>query len=250
MKSIIFIDLDETIMQGPLSPGVFPHIFNEFRKHRPELEDKTLSGELIAILESRYADKRVDAFDWDELVYMLALKHKVPVKVSIEELIKEYAKPPYIKVYDHVITTLQKLREDKERVIAITTNGFWKYQEPTVKALGLRDYFDYILAPDLMSCIKGERRFYQHVVNGSKLVICIGDRYDADVEWPKDLGFYSIWTPVELPLEIDPKISPLERASSLKIPPPFQQKPDAIVTGFDEVYDTVQAIENQVFLSK
>lgn len=250
MRSIIFIDLDETIMQGPLSPGVFPHVFGEFRKHRPDLDDKTLTKELIDILELRYADKRVDAFDWDELVYMLALKYNIPVRVSIEQLIKEYAKPPYIRVYDHVIPTLQELRKDKERILAITTNGFWKYQEPTVKALGLRDYFDYIMTPDIMSCIKGEKRFYQHALDGTKVGITIGDRYDSDVEWPTDLGFHAIWTPVEIPPEINPAQSPFERAKSLKIPPPFRQRPEAVVVGFHEILETVEEIEKRIIEGK
>lgn len=246
MKSVIYIDLDDTIMQGPLSGKVFPDIFEQFRKYHPELDNATLTRDMLDILEDRYKDKRVDAFDWDELIYMVALKYNIPVRVSVEEMIKQNAKPPYIRVYDHVIPTLEKLKQDKERILAITTNGFWRYQQPTVKALGLRDYFDYILAPDLMSCLKGEKRFYQHTQNGSKLGITIGDRYDSDVEWPKELGFCTIWSPVELPEEIKPTMTPFERAEKVRIPAPFKQRPDAIVTGFQEVYNTVREIETRV----
>ena len=249
MKTLLLFDLDDTIMRNPMVDAVFPCVFGDFRKQRPELTDRILWDEINAILYPRYHAKRVDAFDWDELCGLVAAKYGIEYRFDIAELIAENAHPPFLKIFPHVRENLTRIKEDKNRIMAISTNGHWRYQCPSVTALGILELFDHILTPDRTGFLKGQLGFYKPALDGSKLQITIGDQYDADVDEPRKLGFRAIWIPRELPAEVADITDPFLRAEKINIPAPFTERPDAVITGFDELPAVIAKIEENARLS-
>ncbi len=246
-RTLLFFDLDDTILQNPMVDAVFPAIFDHFRSYHPELTDEILWKELNGILYPRYHARKIEAFDWDEMVQQVARKYGIPFDTPIEKMIEENAHSPYLKIFDHVHEVLSALKADGKYSLAIGTNGHWRYQKPSVKALGLLDYFDYILTPDLTGYLKGAPGFYQSALNGSKLQITIGDQYDADVEEPLQLGFHAIWRPAQLPVGTDRDQSPFERALAMEIPNPYSLRADAVITGFSELIPVIEEIDRRFF---
>jgi FMN phosphatase YigB (HAD superfamily) len=248
-RTLLFFDLDDTILKNPMVDAVFPAIFKQFRSYHPELTDEILWKEINSILLPRYHARKIEAFDWDDLIQRVAKKYGIPFDTPIEKMIEENAHVPYIKIFDHVHETLEALKKDNRFVLAIGTNGHWRYQKPSVKALGLLEYFDYVCTPDRTGYLKGSQGFYASALNGSQLQITIGDQYDADVEEPLLLGFHSIWRPAELPAKTSLEQTPFQRAQLMDIPAPYTRRPDAVITGFSELLPVIDEIDRQFFLN-
>jgi len=243
--TLLFFDLDDTCMRNPMVDWVFPKIFNHFREFHPELTDEKLWDEINSILRPRYREKKVESFDWDDLVTRVAKKYNVPFEWDVASLIAEGAHPPYLRILDHVRDGLATLRQSNRYRMVIGTNGHWPYQRPSVEALGLLQYFDGVITPDKVGCLKGCPEFYQGALEDSKLQITIGDQYDADVEDPMKLGFRAVWIPITMPKECSLEMTPFERAEVLTIPEGFTQRPDAIIRDFRELPAAIEGIEQK-----
>ncbi|MGQ9781250.1 MAG: HAD family hydrolase [Nitrososphaeria archaeon] len=67
-----------------------------------------------------------------------------------------------------------------------------QYQYPILEKLGLRKYFDYIIAPDKSGYYKNEIEFFKPYIPREGSSVMVGDEYGYDVYYPKKFGLRAI----------------------------------------------------------
>ncbi len=152
-RTLLFFDLDDTILQNPMVDAVFPAIFDHFRSyHRVDRWNSLERAEWDFI--SSISCPKIEAFDWDEMVQQVARKYGIPL---IRPLRKWLKKMPILLISRYLtiawsFITLKLMGNTP----AIGTNGHWRYQKPVWKPWDCW-LFDYILTPDLTGYLKGLR---------------------------------------------------------------------------------------------
>jgi FMN phosphatase YigB (HAD superfamily) len=243
-KTILFIDLDKTVLSNSFELIVFPFVTTRISN------DTGLPAESIKemlLLENR---RRIDdmtdpllAYDWDDIAGVVAERLGVRFDLSIERLVQEYAHPPYISMLEGVEDSLSRLRMPHRLVVA-ATNGLSKYQLPVLSGLRIDDLFDAFLAPDLANALKGCREYYGSLLGGAELAISVGDNYIQDIVAPKGLGMRTVWISRQAPPEIA-ELAPFERAQHCDSLTHEQVHPDAVVVSFAELPMVINEIENR-----
>src|SRR5690625_5205037 len=146
-------------MLNPFGSGVFPHV----RRVICEASGVEEAAVRRAILDEAIARQRsgemVAAYDWDDIVTKVAAGFGVEWTVPIAELVKKYAVDPHIRLHDGAVEVLSALQSEGHTLLALT-NGYYKYQHPVLKALGIAHFFKRIVTPDKVGAAKPQPEFF------------------------------------------------------------------------------------------
>lgn len=243
-KPVLFIDLDNTIIEGPFENAIFPEVFDELSR-KSGLEISEIRKIIVAENFSRQDNPNISAnlaMDWDDIVQTVAKKLNVKMPESIVlNLLKGHLHAPYIKLLDNAFETLSNLNSGERNLVA-ATKGLSKYQMPVIEALGIMSVFSEILTPDKHNVLKKDIRFYSGWINHSTIQIIVGDNLMDDVVYPKSFGFKSIWRLMDDSVFRKEK-NPFERPSQYNFPENISVKPDAIIYNLKELLNVVKTLE-------
>jgi len=198
MKRWITFDLDGTLMQNPFGKWIFPEV--EALVCAGLSEPYEVRKALVREHEARMdRNETVAAYDWDEMLRQLLEQLNLKLEIDIEQLVLKHSIQPKIYLLeDSILATLEKLKS-KGYSLAVATNGFYKYQYPVMKELGLAEWFDEIITPEKVGCGKPNTGMVRELLQSGELVAHVGDRLDHDVYLANRLGVPSMFIYRDLP---------------------------------------------------
>jgi putative hydrolase of the HAD superfamily len=242
LQTVIFIDLDGTIMVNPFEAAVWPVVLGEIAaKSGAPLE--TVRHLIVEENERRQNDESVSpmlAMDWDDIAETTARRLGVTLESSAEALVRQYA-ASHSAVLDNGQDVLRELIATHRALVA-ATKGLAKYQLPVLDALGLTPLFTAVLTPDTHNALKNHRRFFGDW--SARLHIMVGDRYDDDVLYPSQHGFKTVWKNPDLPDHLYSQ-NPFARAASYPYPTSEPVHASAIIRHLQELSPVVARLEQQ-----
>jgi FMN phosphatase YigB (HAD superfamily) len=262
--TVLFFDLDGTLMLNPFDREVFPVAIGKLAA-ATGLAPERLLGEIVAENQHRQAhpDPAAPALvmDWDDILQVIARRHGLPEGAIppdlCQELLRQHAAPPFTATLDNAVEVLRTLHAPgKHRWCVVASMGLGKYQMPVLRSLGLYDQFDDFLMPDLIGCLKFDRRFYEKYLDSSganRLFISVGDNYLHDIAFPRSLGFHPV---LRLPVPALNRYEPFERPAHLAPythliqyypgdPATATALPDAVITDLAELPAVITQLEQQ-----
>lgn len=195
-QTVLFIDLDYTVMLGPFKSVVFQAATADLAQ-KSGLSVDALLERIRTESRSRRDNSRysaTDVMDWTDIARTVANDLGVSLDVDVEALVTEHARPPWSHILDDADNVLAQLKTE-QRLLVAATKGLRKYQQPVLDGLGLTALFDHILTPDTFNIIKGERGFYGDFPDMAELCVCVGDKYEDDVVPAKRFGWKAVWRP-------------------------------------------------------
>lgn len=209
-KKWITFDLDGTLMQNPFVGWIFPEIEATICKHcSTEIEVKK---RLVDEHNKRMSENKiVEAYDWDDIVKELICEEKLSLEIDIEELVQKHSTTDKVYLLEQGILDVLRSLKHKGYMLAAVTNGYYKYQMPVIKILGLDEYFDEVITPDNVGFGKPDGGMFTHLKQDGQIIAHIGDRIDHDVCVGNVLGVKSILIHRKLPNELQ-MLNPNERA--------------------------------------
>lgn len=251
MDTILFFDLDATLMINPFLSGVFPRIFTNLQAQTGQSPDELLK----AVIEENYRRLEISngddplVMDWDDIVRVVAAQHGGACEDDLVALVEEFCQPPYIQMLDDAANVLHALTLPHRKLV-VASMGLSKYQLPVLKALGLYPLFHDLLMPDLTGYLKTDARFYSTYtgIKPRPTFISVGDRYRDDVVVPKSCGFNAVLKLAITGLEAVPA---LERPRYLAqyrdqvddLPENPAVLPDAVISTLAELPAVIDALE-------
>jgi FMN phosphatase YigB (HAD superfamily) len=243
-QSVIFVDLDNTIIEG-FDSEVFPRILGELSEKSGQGLDEVRH---LVLKENRDRQRNPDipathAMDWDDIIDTVAERLGVQLERSAWEVFKAYAGPPYSEVLDNAYTVLQELR-CPHRAIVAATKGLSKYQITVLNALNLTPLFDGILTPDSNGALKKDAAFYGRWPELADLKIFVGDHYEDDVLAPSQSGFKTVWKPPRIQNN-GAELSPFDRPKEYSYPNGHSVYPDAIILSLQELPEVITKLERE-----
>ncbi|MEW5817388.1 MAG: HAD family hydrolase, partial [Spirochaetota bacterium] len=240
--SVVFIDLDGTVMRNPFRTAVFP-VVCEYLAARTGLSTDTvldmIMQENTLRLDTGFEPAR--AMDWDEIAQTVARRQGVVFPLSLERLVAEHCHPPHIAILEGADSILGRLATKLRRIVA-ASHGLSKYQLPVLKALGLLPMFAGLATPDTTGCLKSQRGFWRPYIDQGGLCIHVGDLYHPDVLAAKDHGLITVWK-LRPSSELEAETDPFKRAMVAVLPTGESIRPDAVVVRLDELPEVVVRIE-------
>lgn len=247
--TVIFIDVDNTIIKGPFESVVFPIIFSEI-----SAKSGLAVNEIRRIVVQENLDRQQDpkvpavvAMDWDDIVRTVAARLRIKVTASAEDIVRAHLHPPYSNIIDDAQNVLRLLSKPHRAIVA-ATKGLKKYQIPILDALGLTTLFTEIITPDIRNALKTNFDFYGKWPSLTKLQISVGDHYEDDVKFPKTFGFKTIWILNGQNQKNAMKlIHPLSRPLVDSYQEDQSVRPDAIIISLQELEEVITQIESRYF---
>jgi FMN phosphatase YigB (HAD superfamily) len=242
--TLIGIDLDATLINGPFERAVWPVILDELSA-KSGLSPDLIRQQIEVENEARQNDPGVPAvlaMDWDDIVATVARRLGVHLETSVVGLATAHAANAF--VLDEGEQVLHELAAP-HRCLVVATKGLAKYQLPVLAALGLTPLFTDILTPDRGGVLKKGRAFWGAWPEQARLCIMVGDRYDDDVLFPAGFGFKTIWKQSELDSRWQ-AYNPFERAAGFPYLPDQRTPADAIITSLRELPQVVRRLEQTV----
>lgn len=241
-KSVVFVDLDNTIIEGPFETAVFPIVFQEL-SDKTGLSISEIRRLIVQENFTRQKDKTISAslsMDWDNITNTVANKLGVNLDSQVLDIVISHVTPPYSIVLDNAIEVLKYIARP-DRAIVAATKGLQKYQWPILNGLGILDLFSDVLTPDITNVLKNNMDFYKKWAGLAKNRFSVGDHYDDDVVAPVSFGFFSIWK-AKPRLELE-KLSPIERIKHYPYPNNGSVYPSAIIFELRELPSVLDELE-------
>lgn len=197
-KRWITFDLDGTLMQNPFMKWVFPEIVATIQEELDKEEDVwklILDEHLKRMTEGRL----LEAYNWDDIVEEVLVALGLSIKINVEELVTKHSIDP--KVYALEVGILDNLKRLAERgySLAVVTNGYYKYQMPVMRELGLDSAFEEIITPEQCGYAKPHIGLLDTFQGKGKLIAHVGDRIDHDVMMANRFGITSVFISRQLP---------------------------------------------------
>lgn len=194
MRTVLFIDLDNTLVINPLGRHALPSVYR-YLEEKYSIDPEEVKRYMIRRNLELLKIDPVKAFDWDYILqeYISARLGIIETRaIVLDEHLKHCSKT---LVFDDVIESLEILRREGY-VMILATNGLSKYQECVIRHTGLYKYFDEIHTPDKIGFTKNSERFYQiySLDLGEENIekIVIGDDLYFDVYYPSSIGLRTI----------------------------------------------------------
>jgi len=258
VSTVLFFDLDGTIIVNPFGSVVFPRVSALLAAHSGVSAERMMQAILLENRRRQETPLPSDSgyasiWDWDDIVQAVAAQYglpagSIPPRIC-EELAIEHAAPPHTGWLDQSLEVIAALRAPNRRLV-VATMGLAKYQLPVLRGLRLAEHFDDFLTPDLTGYLKTDQRYYGRYLDGFAEArrISIGDNYSHDVEIPKSMGFRAV---LRFPMPALNALSPYARADVLDpygghisaYPVHVQAKPDAVITHLRELLEVIPALE-------
>lgn len=251
MQTILFFDLDATLVENHFSRKVFSPLLQEI-----EAATGISSRELWFSIDRENLRRQKEdpdnvlTMDWDDLMRSLAESHGVRLSDSLDNRWQSLANLADIEILDESPKVLASLRNEQRKLV-LATKGLYKYQEPILALTGLDKVFDDILTPDRTGYLKTSPQYFEKYQQVEARRIQVGDHYYDDVICAKRNGFYSI---MRAPLEELSDLSPFERplylaelSEKISTYPKGGTKirPDAVVVSLEELPELLTEIEKR-----
>jgi FMN phosphatase YigB (HAD superfamily) len=244
-QSVVFFDLDGTLIVNPFDSAVWPVILGEIAE-KSGASTETVFGTIIEENVKRQNDTAISpvlSMDWDDIVQTVAAGFGVQLDASCEALVCANA-ASHSSLLDHAVDVLHELNAP-HRALVVATKGLAKYQQPVLDALSLTSLFHSVITPDTHSSLKKHVAFFGDWPSTTRLQIMVGDRYDDDVLGPGGHGFKTIWKPVT-DNPTFPKKDPFARAMLHDYTAQQTIPADAIIHSLDELPAVVRRLEHAV----
>lgn len=251
-QSVVFIDMDRTLLEGPFISVVFPWVIGEISKK---------TGRDFASLLRRIRQESLDrlanpafsavqAMDWDDIFSCVAGELGVSLEASALDLVLSHPGPPFTSINPGALEALQQLSADRsKRALVLATKGLRKYQVPILEASGLLTFFDDILTPDNRQVVKQSRAFYDPWPAKTRLQIMVGDLFEDDILPAHQFGFKTIWCTWENQ-QAHRNSDPFARAQdNLDVLGDQPTRPDAVIVSLHELPQVVERMEDAFFNS-
>ncbi|WP_035299249.1 HAD family hydrolase [Brevibacillus thermoruber] len=205
-KRWITFDLDGTLMQNPFGGWVFPEIAAAVAGWLGRPYD--IVAELVREHERRLRQGRyVEAYDWDGMLAELLGRLGIRESVEIAAIVQKHAVPPKIRLLEAEVPAVLAALQAKGYALAAVTNGFYKYQNPVMKVLGLAEYIAAVVTPERAGAGKPDPAIFRPL--GGEVVAHVGDRLDHDVQLANRCGVFSVFVCRGLPeglRAVDPRL--------------------------------------------
>jgi len=218
----MYIDLDDTIIKNRAVSNALSDAY-EYLSMITKMDINVIKQEAMSLHLEFIKNNDIRAFDWDFLIDLIANKFGYKNNIKVEDLIKKHINDAVI--LDNAVNVLARLKERYTLVLA--TNGLYKYQRWIIETFKLKDYFDMIITPDRVGCIKTCEKFYR-VSDNSGDKIMVGDHPVFDIYYPKKFGLKTIL----IDRGFRSSIKAYADVLGIKIE---NIKPDYIVKRFDDV---------------
>ncbi len=247
-QTVIFIDLDGTLMINPFESAVWPVVMQELRQK----SGKDSSTILQMIEDENYTRQRDEnlspilAMDWDDITLTVAQRLGVTVSANVTELVRAHA-ASHSSLLDYAIEALRDLAAP-HRALVVATKGLAKYQRPVLDALGLTPHFQDIITPDSNNGLKKHRHFFGDWPEHGQQTVMVGDLYTDDVLYPSAHGFKTIWKPRAslIPNSLY-HLNPFSRANEFPYTAEQPARPNAILVSLRELPTTITHMEQHGF---
>jgi putative hydrolase of the HAD superfamily len=243
-ESVLFFDLDGTLMVNPFGGAVWPRVMADLQAQTGQAAD-----DLYTLIEAEYDSRQADllsdpihAMDWDDITRTVAARLGAELRYDLVALVEQYA-ASHAAVLDDGLELLPHL-QSPERALVVATKGLARYQQPVLDALGLTPHFSAILTPDVHHGLKRDRAFFGDWPGQGRTAIMIGDRYDDDVLYPSGHGLRSIWKPAQdqVPKSLH-TLDPFERAQQYPWTADQPAHAEAIIFHLRELLTVIPAME-------
>lgn len=241
-RSVLFIDLDHTILRGPLSTVVVPAAIREMvaATGRP-------AEEIHDLLRRESRNRRADpgfplvrALDWGDIIRTVAGRLSVILAVDPDDLARESSAPPHSVALDGAGAVLAQLSRP-DRFLVAATRGLRKYQLPVLAGLKLDRWFNAILTPGDSGVLKTDRAFFGSWPDRAEISVHVGDSYRDDVAAPIRFGHRAVWRPRKPEVHLA-ELDPFARAALVSLPEPGP-RPDAVIHRLDELPFILEKLE-------
>jgi len=243
-QTIVFIDLDGTLMINPFESAVWPAVVGE-------LAQKTgiQSSAILQMIDDENAARQRDdgfspilAMDWDDITLTVARELGVTLSTNCTDLVRAHA-ATHSSLLDYALEALREVAAP-HRALVVATKGLAKYQRPVLDALGLTPHFTDIVTPDTNNGLKKHRHFFGDWPQRAQRSIMVGDMYNDDVVYPGSYGFKTIWKPRAslIPDELY-HLNPFARAQDFPYASHQSARATAILTNLRELPAAVTYIE-------
>jgi FMN phosphatase YigB (HAD superfamily) len=245
--SVVFLDLDHTLLEGPFDSVVFPRVLGEISQSSG-LGFEILLRQVRQESARRQADSSfsaVQAMDWDDIFTQTASQYGLQLQANALELVREHCQPPHAVLHPGAREALDLLAASKPfRALVLATKGLRRYQLPILEAHDLLKYFDDILTPDATQTFKQSLAFYRHWPKVTRVQIMVGDTYEDDILPARSFGFKTVCRTGLVP-------SSLTSGSSIEAVGPENSTayhttilPDAVIYSLSELPRVVDRLEH------
>lgn len=249
MQTILFFDLDATLIENHFSRKVFRPLLEEIAAH----SDVSIAELRIAIIkENKYRQEHdpdnVLTMDWQDIIATIAAEHDVELSVSVDRRWAALATREDIEILDDAPTMLRALKNGNRKLV-LATKGLSKYQKPILEITGLGNLFDDMLTPDITGYLKTSPQYFDRYQGQEALFIQVGDHFYDDVIVARRNGFYSIMrAPIPELAVYDAFERPQKLDDFLGEIPTYPDegsdiRPDAVLVSLQEVPEIVARIE-------
>jgi FMN phosphatase YigB (HAD superfamily) len=213
----VSFDLDGVIMRGPWSSTIRPRIWAhlalspELAHLAEEQREQHIWQAVRAEHERRLAERDfVGAWNWQHIYEEVNRGLRGEPVPDVATIVRAACQVENaIALLPGAWTGLQRLVREGVRLIA-TTNGYHAYQWPVLEQLGVAEFFEAVVTPDVAGFAKPDPRIFG-VVPG--LRAHVGDILMHDVLGANLAGLDSVWLHAELPDEFV-ALAPRDRPSA------------------------------------
>ncbi len=250
MNTVLFIDIDSTLIENEFSPHLFSQIVDEMAADTGRTR-QDIQRAIYRDNERRQRETPNDpaTMDWEDIVNTVAQQLGSRKQWPFSQMWQQMAKANDIRVLDNALEVIQKLKQP-HRQLVIATKGLSIYQLPVLDAVGLTPLFDDILTPDKTGYLKTQPNYFKaYTQQNNTRFIQVGDHYYDDVICAKRNGFQVILrAPILEVSRMDAFERPalIERYSSEISTFPKDGTdvyPDAIVMSLEEIPEVVAHME-------
>lgn len=209
----VSFDLDGVIMQNPFAAGVFPWVRNHVRSGVPalaRLESVEADRQLTAAVNGIWMERMrrgsfVSAYDWDDILNEASRGLGGPEIPDVAGLVQRFcSEDGMISLLPGAVEGLELLRGNGVNAVALT-NGYRRYQQPVLEALGVDHYFSEVYTPEVLGFAKPQVGAFRAIPG---LRAHVGDTLVHDVLGARLAGVTSVWLNPDLPeglAELDPE---------------------------------------------
>jgi putative hydrolase of the HAD superfamily len=204
-----------------------------------------------------------DTYDWDAAATTVARAVDCHEAFDVAQLVEEGCRQGHISAFEGAAKILQEL-SGRGHVLVGVSNGFTRYQQPVLEALGLYAYFATLISPEETGTAKPDPAIF-HVAaerigaHSAASAFHIGDTLIHDIAGAKAANMRVLWMCPSLP-EAIASCEPVERpehpqilsllaarsanefAAQLYDFSPEQLVPDAVIVDLFEVPATIEKL--------
>jgi putative hydrolase of the HAD superfamily len=202
----VSFDLDGVVMRGPWTSTIRPRIWAHLARSTAlaHLVDEQREQEIWRAVRAEHdrrlaAGEFVAAWNWQAIYEEVSRGLDGEPVPDVATIVREACGlPDTIALLPGAWTGLQRLVREGVRLIAIT-NGYHAYQWPVLETLGVANFFESVITPDVAGFAKPDPRIFGLVPG---LRAHVGDLLLHDVLGANLAGLTSIWLHAELPEEV------------------------------------------------